>query len=282
MQQILSEQQINSAEKPADWLPSGEDKPDYVQVDKQWPNLEKRLGKPRILDNIYFQKVMQWVDEKYKNNPEDFSYFEAGCGHGNDLRAIKKAITNKLGEGGKFLGVDMSGKEIMDGRAHYADQENPEEAKRLFAQGDLRDLKHINAWDDENEDFSKPTEIKDNEFDVVYFEAILHGLGYGQKTYEEKKASAQKMLDELFRICKIDGQFFGRASVFDGSTSKEEQLKLMRQTDNWRFIPEADELEEMLKQAGFKDIEITRQPHEKREKDINKKNIERFSFLAKK
>jgi len=265
-------------EKPRDWLPDGTDQELYLKKDKEWPNLEKRLGQPRILKNSYFPEVLDWVQKKYKDNPDDFSYFEAGCGHGNDLRAIRKELNGQ----GRFLGVDMSRAEIMRGLEFYQQRENEdtEEAEKLFARGDLRDLKNINIWDKEKGDFSQPTEIKDNEFDLVYLEAILHGFGYGKKTYQEKKESAQQLLNELFRIRKAGGKFFGRASAFGPTIKKEEQLELLRKTNNWRFIPEVEELEEMLKQAGFKNIKKTLSPHEKADKDPAKKDILRFSFLA--
>ena len=79
-------------EKPKDWLPDGLDEKDYLKKDKEWPSLEKRLGNPRILQHIYLPEVLAWVQKEFKDNPDDFSYFEAGCGHGNDLRAIRKEL----------------------------------------------------------------------------------------------------------------------------------------------------------------------------------------------
>ena len=263
---------------PDDWLPDGTDAVYYLKEDKEWLGLEKRIGQPRILKNVYFQEVFDWVHKKYEGDPDSFSYFEAGCGHGNDLRAIKK----KLGGKGRFLGVDISKAEIMHGMEYYQQQEreNTEESRELFAQGDLRDLNHINIWDEGKGDFSQQTKIQDNEFGLVYMEAVLHGLGYGKKTYQDKKESAQQMLDELYRICKVGGRFFGRASVFGSNITKEQQFKFVRQTNEWRFIPEVQELEEMLKQAGFKDIKINT---EIQEEGIEKGGIFlRFSFLAEK
>lgn len=265
-------------EKPKDWLPDGANTEHYLKEDKEWLGLEKRIGQSRILKNVYFQEVFDWIQKKHKDNPDGFSYFDAGCGHGNDLRAFKK----KLGNRGHFLGVDMSKAEIMHGIEYYhqQEQENAEESRELFAQGDLRDLSHINIWDEEKGDFSRQTGIKNNGFDLVYMEAVLHGLGYGKKTYQEKKESAQQMFDELYRVCKVGGKFFGRANIFGPNITKEQQLERMRQANEWRFIPEAQELEEMLRQAGFKNIKTTMRKQE--EEMERRKGHLRFSFLAEK
>lgn len=280
MEKYQEQSQFNrEAKKLQDWLPDGtDDKKHILKEDTEWHGLERRLGQPRILKHIYFPEVLDWIQQKYKNNPDDFSYFEAGCGHGNDLRAIRKELDGR----GHFLGVDISRAEIMHGLEFYQQQENTEESRKLFAQGDLRNLKHINIWDNEKGDFSQSAEIKDKEFDYIYMEAVLHGLGHSKKTYQEKRENAQKMLNELARICKKGGKFLGRASVFGPGITKEQQFDLMRKTNNWRFIPEAKELEEMLKQAEFTNIKITLNPHERAETDPNKKNIQRFSFLAEK
>lgn len=267
--------------KPKDWLPDGtDDKKHTLRVDDEWHGLEKRLGKPRILNHIYFPEVLNWIQEKYSNDPDSFSYFEAGCGHGNDLRAIKKELKGK----GHFFGVDLSEEEINHGIKfyHQQDNENIEESRKLFAQGDLRNLRHINIWDDQKESFSKQTEIKDDQFDLLYIEAVLHGFGHSKKTYHEKKESAQKALNELYRVCKKGGKFFGRSSTFDPTTTEEQRLAILRNTDNWRFIPEHNELEEMIKRAGFVNIKTSLMPHEKSKEDPAKKNILRFSFLAEK
>lgn len=265
--------------QPEDWLPDGRDG-DYVKKDKEWPNLEKRLGMPRILDHVYIKEVLDWVKEKFGDNPDDLSYFEAGCGHGNDLRAIKE----KLGEKGRFFGVDMSVAEILHGIEYYQKhkKENPDEAKKMFAQGNLRNLKNVSLWNEEAQDFSEPSGIENEEFTLIYFEAILHGLGNGEKTYTAKKAAAQEMLNELYRICKAGGKFFGRANTFGPTITKEAQFELLRKTKEWRFIPGYGELEEMLTQAGFEDIKIATIPHEKAHKDPNKKEMLKISFLASK
>lgn len=269
---------IKDMEKPKDWLPDGTDKGEYLKEDKEWPRLEDRLGQPRILEHVYFSKVFDWIQKKYKDNLDGFSYFEAGCGHGNDLRAMRK----ELGGKGRFLGVDMSKAEIRHGLEFYRQKENEDikETKKLFAQGNLCDLKRLNVWDKAKEDFSQPTEIKDGEFALIYTEAVLHGLGYGKKTFQEKKEAAQQMLDELHRIGKTGGKFFGRANVFSPSIIKKQQFELLRKENDWHFIPKVEEFEEMLRQAGFINIKKTLAPHKKAKTHPNKKDVLLFSFLA--
>lgn len=279
MGEYSKQPQLNGeTEKPLDWLPDGIDTEHSLGENKEWVNIEKRLGQPRILENVYFSEVFDWIQRKYKDNPDDFSFFEAGCGHGNDLRAIKK----ELGGKGRFLGVDMSRAEITHGLEFYQQQENTDESRKLFAQGDLRDLGHINTWNDEEGNFSRPTEVKDDEFDLVYMEAVLHGLGYGKKTYHEKRKSAQQMLNELYRICKAGGRFFGRANTFGPAITEGQQLKILRKTNNWHFFPRAEEFEDMLKRAGFIVIKTKLVPYKKPENDPTKINLSRFSFLAEK
>lgn len=265
-------------EGPEGLLPDGTEREDYVKKDREWPNLERRLGEPRILNNSYSSEVIDWVQDKYGDNPDDFSYFEAGSGHGNDLRSIRK----ELNERGRYLGVDMSAAEIMHGLDYYKEQEDTEETRKLFAQGDLRDLAHIKTFDEEKGDFSKPAEIKDGEFDVVYMEAVLHGFGYGKDSHQQKKESAQQAINELYRICKPGGKFFGRAKTFNTTISKEDQHQLLRDTNNWRFVPDAEEFEDILKQAGFINIKKTVIQDEKADKDPSRKDMVRFSFLAEK
>ncbi|MDZ7798248.1 MAG: class I SAM-dependent methyltransferase [Patescibacteria group bacterium] len=268
-------QSTKKMEKPEDWLPGGTEQEQYLKEHKEWRGLEKRLGQPRILNNVYFPEILAWIQEEFKDNPDAFSYFEAGCGHGNDFRTIRKELKAR----GRYLGVDMSKAEIIHGMKFYKDAE---EARKLFAQGDLRNLRHVNIWDRGKRDFSQPVEIKDGEFDLIYMEAVLHGLGYSKKTFQEKKESAQQMLNELYRICKAGGKFFGRASIFGSTITKEKQFELLRKTNNWRFIPEAEEFKEILKKAGFTNIKGALTPHEKAKEDPNKKDILRFSFLAEK
>ncbi len=265
-------------EKPDDWLPDGTEKDHYLKEDKEWPGLENRLGEPRILKHTYFSEVFAWIQNKYKENPDDFSFFEAGCGHGNDLRAIRE----KLGKRGRFLGVDMSAAEMMHGMQFYRPQENTEESRIVFAQGDLRHLRQVHIWNEEKGTFSQPAELYDGEFDLMYMEAVLHGFGYGKNTYREKKEAAQQVLNGLYRICKSGGKFFGRATVFDDTLTEQQRLEHLRATNNWRFVPGVAELEEMFNQAGFTSIEKSLTSHENAEEDPNKRNRLRFSFLAEK
>ncbi|MBU0612412.1 class I SAM-dependent methyltransferase [Patescibacteria group bacterium] len=276
MDEHAIEDEQGDVEKPKDWLPDGTEQTDYLKKEKEWVGLDRRLGNPRILDHPYFWEVIDWVQKEHGDNPDELSYFEAGVGHGNDFRAIR----NKLDGKGRFLGVDMSEAEIFRGLDFYQEQEDTGEARKQFAQGDLTDLRHVNVWNAEQEDYSEPAEIEDGEFDLAYMEAVLHGLGYGRGTYQEKKEAAQQVLNELNRICKEGAKFFGRTSTFDESLTKEQQMELLRDTDNWRFVPGFQEFEEMLKEAGFKDIKVKLAPHPRAETDPNKKNILKLSFLA--
>lgn len=283
-------------EKPKDWLPDGTtgEESHYVSVDNEWTSLEKRIGLQRIKEHPNFMEIIAWVKNKYKENPEDFYFFEAGCGHGNDFRAMKEEIERELKiniNEEHFLGVDISGKEIKRGLEYYKEKkdENTEQARKLFAQGNLCDLNHINKWDNEKEDFSQEMSIKDKQFDLLYMEAVLHGLGHGKKTYQEKKEAAQLLFNELYRICKEGGRFFGRVNTFDSDViSKDEQFTLMREADNWRFIPGKEEFEEMLQKAGFKlqkkDLKSNEIKHYAATDQNNqvKQNVLKYSFLAEK
>lgn len=264
--------------KSYDWLPDGRDTVAYLKEDEEWPKLERRLGKPRILDNFYFPEVMAWIKKNFSNY-DNFSYFEAGCGNGNDLRAIRK----ELGGRGHFLGVDMSRAEIKSGLKYYQEQENEDidEARELFAQGNLRDLKDIKFYNGETNDYDRIGAINDGEFSVIYINAVLQGLGYGEKTYREKKAAAQEMLNELARICQPDGKFFGKISVFAPDIAKEQQFELFRQTSNWRFMPDAEEFKKMLQNAGFSHIKMNIASHEATA-DHHHLHRDRLSFLAEK
>jgi len=269
-----------------DSLPSGEDQKNYLNQTREWERLDNRLGEPRVEEhNIYLKEIIAWVAEKYKNNPEGFAFFEAGCGHGNDFRVLKKKLQEIIGEQGRFLGVDFSEAEIERGLEFYHEkkQENTTEARNSFAQGDLRNLKEVKTFNPETNDFSKSEKLADNSFDLIYMEAVLHGLGHGEGTYEGKKNAAQKALNELFRICKSGGRFFGRANAFDEKAiSKEEQFELLRANNDWRFTSEVEELKEMLTQAGFRIIETSIIPHPGSEKDPSKKNRLKFTFMVEK
>ncbi len=267
-------------EKPADWLPDGSEQTAYIKRSQEWPNLEKRLGQPRILDHVYCQEIISWIKEKFKDQPQAFSFFEACSGHGNDLRAFR----NKLGQIGRFLGIDISQAEIERGLKFYheRDGEVPEEAAKLFAQGDLLDLKHLNAWDEEKKDFSRPLEIKDEEFDLAYMEANLHAFGYGKKTFQEKRQTGQLYFNEICRILKPGGKLFGRANTFNSTLPKDEQLEQLRQTNEWRFFPDDKELLAMIKQAGFTKIKTLIAKHEKANIKPTRKDFLNISFLAEK
>lgn len=267
-------------QKAPDWLPDGTDSQEYLKEDQEWSGLVRRIGKPRILTHVYFSEVIDWVHRKFERNPDNFSYFEAGCGHGNDLRAIRNILTKH----GRFLGVDISKAEIIQGLDFYRRQasEDTDEARKLFGVGNLQNLKQVKIWDEEKGDFSLPLAIEDAEFDLVYLEAVLQGSGYGVGTYQKKKATAQKILSELCRICRPEGRFFGRVKAFGPDVDREKQFALLRETNNWRFIPKEGEFLEMLKQAGFNIIKSASLPHERGESDPAKKNILRTSFLVKK
>jgi SAM-dependent methyltransferase len=262
--------------RATDQLPEGEPDEGYLKEDREWPRLENRLGQSRILIHRYFTEVLGWI--KQKDNPDNFSYFEAGCGHGNDLRAIRKELEKR----GRFLGVDLSRAEIMHGLNFYKqrDNEDSETAKKLFAVGNLGNLRHLNAWDQGNKKFSQKLSIDDGEFDLIYIEAVLHSFGYGYKTYREKKAAAQQFFNELARICKSGGKFFGRAIVFASFMTEEQRFKILRQYGRWHFYPTANEFKSMLEEAGFKNIKTILNPHEKAQTDPSKKNMFLSSFLA--
>ena len=256
-------------------LPSGLGEKGYLQRDEEWPRLKNRLGKQRILDHALFQNVMAWYREKFAKNPDDFNFFEAGCGHGNDLRAFRAKLFGK----GNFLGVDFSEAEIIRGIKFYG--ETMEEAQKVFVQGDLFDLKNLLSWDQSEEKFSLLLSIDECMADLIYMEAVLHAFGYGFHDYSIKKYSAQIYLDEVSRICKNDGRFFGRVNVFGPGICKDEQFELLRRTENWRFMPEAEEFIEMLESAGFKLLakpEIF--PHEKAASHPDRKHVCKLSFLA--
>lgn len=262
----------------SDRLPSGEDKDQYLNKDQEWPSLENRLGQPRITKHHFFSEVFDWI--KQKENLSGFSYLEVGCGHGNDLRIMRKV----LGTVDNFLGIDLSKAEIIHGLNFYSkrDGEDTAEAIKMFGVGDLHDLSLVNVWDEGSQDFSRPRIITDEEFDLIYMEAVLHASGYGYGTYSEKKASAFKTLKELARVCKPKGKFLGRISGFDSSISKEEQFKILRENNKWHFFPELDEFMTMLRRAGFENIQRVIRPHEDTASNFSKKHRIRISFLAEK
>ncbi len=257
-------------------LPTGEDT-HHLQKYAEWESIRKRLGQPRIPNNLFLPDVLQWYNEKFSDTPQDFSFFEAGCGHGNDLRALREM----LGGEGYYLGVNMSQIEILRGIDHYKEQR--ELGIKSFAQGNLRDLKNLFRWDEGFESFSIPFCVEDNSFDLVHMEAVLHGLGHGEGTYQGKKQAAQKMLNELFRICKSGGRFFGRANVFRPDLSWKERMQFLQEAKDWHFVPGAEEFKEMLDEAGFKMVEAP--IFLRRIKPIDdpvKKNDGKIAFLAEK
>lgn len=261
-----------------DQLPDGLSEGKYLKRDEEWPNLVKRLGEPRILNHHFFQDVLKHI--KQNVNLDNFRYLDAGCGHGNDLRAIKKALDGK----GNYLGVDLSLAEIVHGLEFYSemDGEDIRESINMFGLGDLHDLRHVCVCDEEMKDFTYQRIIKDCEFDLIHMEAVLQASGYGYKTYQEKKESARRSLRELFRVCKIGGQFFGTVNVFLPEISKEQQFDVLREHNDWRFMPDSDELIHMILETGFVDLKQMIQPHEKTKTDPKRKHVVKLSFLAKK
>lgn len=265
-------------------LPNGHGQVGYLERHGHWPGLERRMGlEKKILKNPYLPQILAWVQKEFCKDPRGISYFEAGCGYGNDIRAFM-GVLGEMAERSRFLGVDMSEAEIKRGLEYYHREagEDLTKGRELFAQGDMRDLKNLNTWNDEAGDFSKPLEIEDGEFDLIFFETMLHGLGHGFGTYHEKMESSQKMLDELFRICKSGGRIFGQASTFDTDISRKQQFDVLRRTKDWRFIPKTEELWEMFKKAGFKNIRMSLVPHERGVTEPDKKYIRRSYFSAEK
>lgn len=262
----------------SDYLPDGINDERYLKEDKEWPTLEDRLGQPRISKHYFIYEVLDWI--KQKENPDDFFYLDAGCGHGNDLRDLRKTLNCR----GHFLGIDLSRAEIMRGLEFYGQKygQNAAEYIKLFGLGNLHNLHQIFTWDEKKENFSSPKSIRDNEVDLIYMEAVLQASGYGYNTYQEKKESAQLTLNELSRVCKAEGKFLGRTMVFTHAISKEQQFDVLREYGNWQFIPELGELRAMLKEAGFNNIKSIIHPHEKAATNLSRKDVVKVSFLAQK
>jgi SAM-dependent methyltransferase len=258
-------------------LPDGREDQRYLNVDQEWPTLHTRLGQPRILNHCYLAEVLELVN---KVGPDTFSFLDAGCGHGNDVRAMVALLKGR----GNFLGIDISRAEIISGLHFYQerDGENIKEAVKLFGLGNLQDLSQISVWDAQDQSFSLVRELHDEEFDLIHTEAVLHSFGYGYKYYELKKAAAQRALDEFFRVCKSGGIYFGRTTVFKSFVSKEDQLRCLIDEEDWRFIPGAEELLAMIKHSGFSEIKIMLQPHPKAKINLSRKDMLTISFLARK
>ena len=257
-------------------LPDGKSDTRYLNETEEWPNLVNRLGKPRIANHHFYLEVLDWI--KQKSNPDAFSFLDAGCGHGNDLRALRY----ELGGRGHFFGLDISKAEIMHGLAFYRATERAEEAIKMFGLGSLHDLQSIRVWDNQEHDFTKIGMITNETVDLIHMEAVLQASGYGHKAYAEKRESALQTLKELARVCKKGGKFLGRVSAFAPGVSKEKQFEILQATGRWHFMPDADELIMLLRVAGFDNIQRSIRQHEDAEKDVSKKDTVKVSFLAEK
>lgn len=147
-----------------DCLPDGTADERYLREDKEWPTLENRLGQPRILQHYYISEVLDWI--RRKESPDDFFYLDAGCGHGNDLRVLRRTLDDR----GHFLGINLSRAEIIRGLEFYGqrDGENADEYIKFFGLGNLHNLHQIFVWDEEKEDFSCPKIIENGEVDLIY------------------------------------------------------------------------------------------------------------------
>jgi len=261
----------------SDSLPDGSGEEGYLKENQEWPTLRHRLGQPRILKHYHFPEVLTWMNKKGRSN--DFSYFDAGCGHGNDLRVMKKLLGR-----GNFFGVDLSRATINRGLEFYRqrDGEDTNEAKSMFGVGNLHDLSQVKIWDDDQQDFAWPDSLKDEEFDLIYMEAVLQASGYGYKTYGEKRESAQQTLAEIYRVCKPGGKFMGRTMAFMPTVSQKERFATLRDHGSWQFIPELNELIALLKESGFKNLRTMAEMHEKAAEDPRRKDVIKLSFLGEK
>lgn len=257
-------------------LPDGKDDTRYLNENEEWPNLVNRLGEPRILNHQFYSETMEWI--KQKNNPDLFSFLDAGCGHGNDLRALR----TELGGRGNFFGVDISKAEIMHGLDFYREQEEFEEAVKMFGLGSLNNPQSIRVWDNREQDFSKQGIITNEAVDLIHMEAVLQAAGYGEKVYAEKKEKAFQVLRELARVCKKGGKFLGRVSAFSAEISREKQFEILQSNNCWHFVPGTDEFVMMLRLVGFDKIQRVFRPHEDAATDSSKRGRIKISFLAEK
>lgn len=286
--------QMESEEKPADWLPKGIDLESYVEwkwdsVGEKNIGLKKRIGQPRIEHNPFFDYFLERIKKFKDNNPEKLKFFEAGSGHGNDYRVVKDLLMEE-GLNVDTLGVEYSQKEIRDGLEFYQDRDGDKETHRdiaeLMAQGDLRDLRNIKFLNPKTGEFDRVEEIEDGTYGVIYFEAIMHAFGMGEGSYKEKKANAMKMLKELNRIAQDGAMFFGRASVFGPDDqgkvlSEEEQMDFLRENNEWRFFPhDMEEFKKMLKEAGFEVVKMDRLIRDSKKEKATRRNVNRISFYC--
>lgn len=258
-----------------DKLPDGTAEYQYMNANYEWPGLSGRLGEPRIFAHPYFIEAMAWVQLACIGNEGSFSFLDAGCGHGNDVRALRTRIVGNV----TFLGVDLSVATLQAGLDYYENHENENrlEAQKLFAVGNLRDLRRVYTLEGMS---LKPLKIEDASFDLVYFEAMLQASGHGYGTYRQKKEAAQKILNELARVTKPGGKLLGRVTVFASSLSKEQRFDVLRQEGNWRFIPGGEEFLSMLEEAGFKNSNGRLSSPYKLGTETAHKEYLRFPFLA--
>lgn len=265
---------------PADNLPDGKEDKRYLNPNEEWPNLSKRFSEnlSRIQRNHYFDEVIGWIKDNYSET--GFNYFEAGCGYGKSVRAIKRILeTMKID--GHFLGVDLSKAEIMNGLLHYNQEgENFDEAVKMFGLGNLQDLSSVTVYNEVSHSWDKEIKIKEGTVDLIFMEAVLQASGYGLNNYSEKRAAALNVLKELVRICRVGGKFMGRVSVFAPYITQEQGFSILREQNNWRFVPGYDEVLAMLRKSGFDKIKWVANPHENSDK--NKKDFVKISFLAEK
>lgn len=243
----------------------------FLERHNEWPGLENRLGAPRIDRHIYFPEFKRIV-ESHELSPDEMSFLEAGVGHGNDIRVVKQLLDQNGYKDSRILGIDYSEAEIKTGLNYYRDNQ---QSNVLFAQGDLRDLHHINKWGNEARSYCQEGAIKDGEFRFIYLEAILHAMGIVSNKYEDKKQAAQDVLKELHRVCMKGGIFFGRLNAYENGR----RVELVNKFDEWRFIPEIDELNQIMQEVGFNIIQEQIKPRKIDKKPQNEGKY-RYSFVA--
>jgi len=260
-----------------DELPSGLHQEKYPSENLA---AQHELGRPQLAEHYAYQEIINWAKDQCRKNPGAFSFLDAGCRYGDNLRAFRK----QLAQPGHFLGVDSRDEAVKRGLVYYRIRDNDDAAaaSQSFALGDLSHLKQIEVWQDEKTGFSQTRQLADNEFDLVYLESMLQLTGYGLHAYGIKKAAAQQVLNEMFRVCKPGAKIFGRVICFAYSLAPEERLDILRSEKDWRFIPGIAEFADMLKDAGFKDIDASSSPYPPAAAyiDPGKKNLVQLSFVA--